>query len=53
MISTKERSLTLEEYPTWNDRTINRYELLYVGFLVVRCDTNLNNERITNNHSYI
>ncbi|MBD2528650.1 hypothetical protein H6G97_03370 [Nostoc flagelliforme FACHB-838] len=27
--------------------------LVDVGFLVVRGDTNLNNERRTNNHSYI
>ncbi|MEH1777881.1 hypothetical protein [Nostoc sp.] len=34
-----------------SDRTGNRYELVDVGFLVVRGDTNLNNERRTNNHS--
>ncbi|MEH2451448.1 hypothetical protein [Nostoc sp.] len=35
------------------DRTGNRYELVDVSFLVVRGDTNQNNERITNNHSHI
>ncbi|MEH2211848.1 hypothetical protein [Nostoc sp.] len=49
--TTKERSLTLEEYLTYSARTGNRYELVDVGFLVVRGDTNLNNERRTNNHS--
>ncbi|WP_324971825.1 hypothetical protein [Nostoc sp.] len=33
------------------DRSCNRYRLLDVAFLVVRGDTNLNNERRTNNHS--
>ncbi|MEH1836040.1 MAG: hypothetical protein V7L29_29315 [Nostoc sp.] len=36
-----------------SDRTRNRNELLNVGFLVVRGDTNLNNERRTNNDSQI
>ncbi|MEH2055455.1 MAG: hypothetical protein V7K97_04625 [Nostoc sp.] len=34
-----------------NDRTGNRDEPVDVGFLVVRGDTNLNNERRTNNYS--
>ncbi|MEH1850372.1 MAG: hypothetical protein V7L11_01500 [Nostoc sp.] len=34
-----------------SDRTGNRDELVDVGFLVVIGDTNLNNERRTNNHS--
>ncbi|MEH2141850.1 hypothetical protein [Nostoc sp.] len=53
ILTTKERSLTLEEYFTYSDRTGNRYELVDVSFLVVRGDTNQNNERITNNHSHI
>ncbi|MEH1961308.1 MAG: hypothetical protein V7L05_15775 [Nostoc sp.] len=53
MFTTKERSLTFKKYLTYSDRTGNPYELVDVGFIVVRGDTNLNNERITNNYSYI
>ncbi|MGJ5633483.1 hypothetical protein [Nostoc sp. CALU 1950] len=53
MFTITERALTLDEYLTWSDRTGNRYELVDIGFLVVRGDTNLNNERITNNQSQI
>ena len=50
ILTTKERYKNISQK---SDRTRKRYELVDVSFLVVRGDTNLNNERRTNNHSYI
>ncbi|WP_146195814.1 hypothetical protein [Nostoc commune] len=47
------RAIAFKKYLTQSDRTRNRYRLADVGFLVVRGDTNLNNERRTNNDSQI